>query len=248
MKKLMKFELRQLFRMKSFYICLLISMAFTALSVIVNVFIAKETGTQQGSALAFDSLLSVVSNGQLEILLAVFVSLFICSDYMEGTIKNVISHGFSRGQVYFVKYIILILTGWIFAICDMVLSFVMMVAMRGVGTPSTNLLSVLLINFLIIVAFVSLFQFFAVFFRKNGGAIAVGIVFPLCLSIVITVFQALLRNTNLDLSMVSLSGCLSVLSGASVTVKQMGISILSGVAYILLFGIAGMFVIRRREL
>lgn len=38
MKKLMKFELRQLFRMKSFYICLLISMAFTALSVIVNVF------------------------------------------------------------------------------------------------------------------------------------------------------------------------------------------------------------------
>ena len=62
------------------------------------------------------------------------------------------------------------------------------------------------------------------------------------------VAQALFQKIQLDLSMVQINQCLSKLSGDSVTLKQMGIATLCGVAYIALFGIAGAIVTRKREL
>lgn len=248
MNNLMKFELRKLFRMKSFYICLLISVFFEVLSVVVSILLNGVAEMPKETILAFDSVFSAIGNGQLEILLAVFISLFVCCDYTEGTIKNIISHGFSRGQVYATTYVVLILAGWIFVISDMAVGFVLTAILGGVGTPASHFVPVLLINFLLVVAYVSLFHFFGVLFRKNGGAIAVGIVFPICLSIAVMVAQALFQKIQLDLSMVQINQCLSKLSGDSVSLKQMGIATLCSVAYIALFGIAGAIVTRKREL
>ena len=248
MNNLIKFELRKLFRMKSFYICLLISVFFEVLSVVLSAVLNGVADMPKETIMAFDSVSSAVANGQLEILLAVFVSLFVCSDYTEGTIKNVISHGFSRGQVYFVKYIVLIFAGWIFTLLAMGLSFGLTAILEGVGSPAAHFVPVLLIDLLLVVAYVTLFQFFAVLFRKNGGAITLGIVFPLCLSIVVMAVPLILRKKEMDLSMVQIGQCFAKLSENLVDTKTMGLAALVGVIYIVLFGILGFLVIRKREL
>lgn len=245
MGTLVKFEFRKLFRMKSFYICMLIGIAFSALGVVGNLFIGEVTGSHDFTA--FKALPTAITSGQIVILLAVFVSLFVCSDFIEGTIKNVISRGFSRTRVYITKYLVLIVAGLIFAILNMATTFVMSAILFGVGSPSGNLLPMMLIQCLLVLSFVSLYQFFAVIFRKNGGSIAVGIVFPIFLNILLMVFPLIFKKAQFDFTMLNVSSCLSAVSDLAVTGKEMGIAVLNGFLYILIFGIAGALISRKRE-
>ena len=248
MARLLKFEFRKLTRMKSFYICLLISLAFSALMVVSQVFLSDATGAADNSKLAFASLAAAPNNGQLVILLAVFVSLFICSDYTEGTIKNIISRGYSRSQVYVAQYVTMIVTGLIFAILNMVFGFVLTAAFLGLGKPIEHMIPIVLIDLLLVIGCVSLYHFFAVLFRRNGGSIAMGILFPICIGIVISILTLLVKREDLNLGVLELSNCMSILAGAAVTTKEIVLVALSGLVYSVLFGVAGFFTIRRREL
>lgn len=249
MKQLIKFEFHNLIRTKSLYICMIISMAFSALAVVIT----KVTGSllamdNSASYTAASFLTQAVSGGNLSILLVIFISIFVCTDYIEGTIKNIVSRGITRDQIYIAKYIVLILAGFIFMVVDMLVTFVTAVAFFDVGTFSGKLLGALVIDVVLLVAYVTLYQFFAVLFRKNGATIAVGILFPIALNIVITAFPFILHNYALDLSVIDLSYWFSLLSKSAVTVKEQMGALLCGGLYVAIFGVAGWLVTRKRNL
>ena len=75
-----------------------------------------------------------------------------------------------------------------------------------------------------------------------------GILFPICIGIVISILTLLVKRDDLNLGVLELSNCMSILAGAAVTTKEIVLVALSGLVYSVLFGVAGFFTIRRREL
>lgn len=249
MKKLIKFEFHNLLRAKSLYICIIISMCFSALSVILSMLSSSLLAMEENvTDTAVSSLTGALSSGELSILLVVFISIFVCRDYAEGTIKNVVSRGYTRVQVYFAKEMVLILGGFFFLIADLLTTFITACIFFDVGTFSTKILSLLMIDVILLIAYVTLYHFFAVLFRKNGATIASGIVFPLALSLVITMLPFVFGNHKLDLSGIDVTYWVSILSEDIASVKQEIYGLLCGVAYIIVFGVASLFATRKRNL
>ena len=57
-----------------------------------------------------------------------------------------------------------------------------------------------------------------------------------------------LKRDDLNQGVLELSNCMTILTDAAVTTKEIVLVALSGLVYSVLFGIAGFFTIRRREL
>ena len=127
MLNILKLDLYKMVRQKSFYIIGIISTAFSALFACINagtvrslylgnLELAKEQGIE---SLAIN--MPIIENVTLLILNdlalfmpALFAILFICSEFSNGTIKNIVSRGFSREKIFISKLICGIVTSIIY--------------------------------------------------------------------------------------------------------------------------------------
>ena len=119
MGALIKLELHNLFRQKSFYVCAGITAALAVIFYLIwaytplqlsigNIFEILQRGewpekTSSGFAATL-SILSLLSDNYPLVLGIAMVSFFV-PDYTQNTIKNVYARGFSRTQIFFAKYI-----------------------------------------------------------------------------------------------------------------------------------------------
>lgn len=100
MNNLVKFQVKSLFKQKFYLICLLLSLLLGPIFDFFNVFNSSKYGTVMVMPEMVTYLSSAV--GLVDIILIV---LFCCLDFSEGTLKNVVSRGYSKVQVLFSKYI-----------------------------------------------------------------------------------------------------------------------------------------------
>ena len=97
MMNLLRLEFRRLFRAKSFYICLAISLVMIIISaattkMLLNMASSEEFGEAFGSMLQTPtsfSLLKSTASSSLTMVLAIFLSIFVTEDYTADTIKNI---------------------------------------------------------------------------------------------------------------------------------------------------------------
>ena len=89
MNRLIKLQFRNLFHSKLFYVCM-------GLTLVLNLgldFIVKGAGTIK----VLPQITSFLSS-ELSIISIIFVALFSCLDFNEGTTKNIIARGYTRTQ------------------------------------------------------------------------------------------------------------------------------------------------------
>ena len=102
MNKLIKLQLRNVFHNKLFYVCLGLMLASTSLLKFL-------TSSNMQTIKVFPEIINFLSS-EVGIISTIFIALFCCFDFNEGTTKNIISRGYNRNQFLFSKYIVSLLS------------------------------------------------------------------------------------------------------------------------------------------
>ena len=200
-------DLRKLFHMKSFYVCLILAGVLGAVMSMLYQYFWQERG--RSIALSYNYMRMVgmdttildtaleslpknnlwsyintfLSDGMLWYLGSVSLCAYFSAEFSEGTFRNAISRGCSRIKLFFSKFI----TGFmeILAIelvyeCSGVIA-----AFPGVSRKPTiateKIISILLCYILLIAAVTAFMLMLSAIFRRTGLSLAVGLVAPMIL-------------------------------------------------------------------
>ena len=223
MTKLFRFEYRRLFRQKSFIIFAGVTAAlvFLSLGSIKLMELALNTAEQQiysifgikysGSAAVRDA----ASNGNVSLIIAVVTGIFVCSEYSHGTLKTVVSAGFSRLKIFTAEFITALTSAFLLFATATVSAFVFGSLFWGVGELDSETAKAVLLQLLLTLALTAVLFMLAKAVKKTGGAIALGIFAPSLLSLILSVFDLALDNDKFKLAHYWISGSLSEIQATS---------------------------------
>ena len=120
MAKLLRFEFHKLIRQKSFYICLAVAVAMLVVSTCTTYLINKDVmDTAEMGIDAMNVMIGSASGGVLSMVIGVFIPLFACEDYVSGTIRNIVTRGYSRLAIFSAKLIAVMLATAVMTIACM---------------------------------------------------------------------------------------------------------------------------------
>ena len=265
MGKLLQLEFRRLFRAKSFYICLAISLVLvlitTGTTKLLLTLASKmvEEDPEFGEAQAAItlagiasptalSMLKQVASSSLTTVLAVFIPLFVTEDYTSDTIKNIYSKGYSRDEIFCSKFISAFTAGLIMIVANALFSFAMGAAFFGkIGTMGKNYVPSLIALLLLLICHVAISFSISISLRKTGGAIALAIIAPMVIGLLFLLVDAVPAFDKWDLSQYWLDSRISAMAQDQVAGKDLLSAFLVGGIVFLIAGGVGFFVNRKRE-
>lgn len=251
MKKLFRFELHKLFRMKSLYICMAVIagiMFISALAInVVSGLPGNElkaagltvSGTSNDAELnSIYFLTSAISGCNIGIFLAITVALFVCLDYTSGAMKTIVAKGFSRTKIFIAKYIVALIIGILFSIIAMLTGF----GFGGVffsftGNGNMSIIINLLLQTLTVLADTSAYFFLAICFKKLGASIAIGVIAPSVISLLLNLIDLLIGSEDFRASAYWTSTCLSSLLNVSVMPETMIRCAVISIVWMSVFGV-----------
>ncbi len=246
MSKLLKFEWRKLWQQKSFYIIFSLGL----ISIILFLILGKVMlNISQIKLDPTESMMVVIPNSGFVSLLAIYLALFVCTDYSQHTIKNIYARGYSRSSVYFSKYLISLFVTFAVAILYIVFAFVLTLMLGGhIENVSPSLWINLALQFWVLIGLHGLyFGISMIFANKTGVCIALNLIGISLLFGFISLFLQISR-IDFDLSAYELEHILSSLVGDQPLMRMDIIRILvTSVSYGVIFITAGWLVNRRRD-
>ena len=202
MFKLLNFEFRKLIRQKSFYICIAAMLALLIGSAYTTELMTAKSGIEDHSLSGINYLMEAISGSALSAVLAVFIPLFICEDYASGTIRNIITRGFSRLEMFIAKLIaVLAATVLMTAVC-LAAAYLVGTAFWGAGEPSlgSEQIKILLCQLAVIAAYATMFFAISSMLQKVGGSIAICLILPMAAVILLSLADAALAEREIELS------------------------------------------------
>ena len=202
MFKLLNFEFRKLIRQKSFYICIAAMLALLVGSAYTTELMTAKSGVEDPSLSGISYLMEAISGSALSAVLAVFIPLFICEDYASGTIRNIITRGFSRLEIFIAKLIaVLAATVLMTAVC-LAAAYLVGTAFWGAGEPSlgSEQIKILLCQLAVIAAYATMFFAISSMLQKVGGSIAICLILPMAAVILLSLADAALAEQEIELS------------------------------------------------
>ena len=139
MKDLLKYQIRSLFHSKMLYFYLGFSIAMTIIGYIL---LSSVTGMTKEVSKVFPSIIGSIQS-EPDFIGQIFIIVFVCNEFQNGTIKNIISRGYTRAQFLFSKCV----GAWIGVFCMnlayVVLSFILY-GKNGIGFETNMIYSILL--------------------------------------------------------------------------------------------------------
>ena len=246
MSRMIKFELSKLKNQKSLFICTGVMIASLFINVLtywamINLSDGAFGGMEDmGIILGIDmisSMLQAANNGSLTLIAGIVVAIFVCSDYSQGTIKNVIARGYSRTKVYFAKLIaVSAMVVGMFLVC-LIFGFLFGLMFFGFDAPeSARWLGILAVQLVATAAFAAFAFFFAALFRKMAPSIILIIVVPTVVQLILTLVDIFAETNFSDYWITSL---FTSLITVSVSTSRIIISLVISLAYTALFAVSG---------
>lgn len=275
MKNLLRFEYRKLFHSVSFYIC----GGITVLIALLNIFTLKATENIADSLMAgLSSVLGSSYNGvqlmvtcsgniSYTLLFPIAISIFLCADFTEGTIRNIIGRGYSRTQVFFAKLISGATIATAFYLLGLIVSLILGTIIWGFGSFSSVSFLSILVQLIGLISFSAMFSLLCFVFRKVGGALTLGIFTDMIFSILCKVID-LSRELSSAINADPYELAINVASGGgsdefhfvdlllsqqimnattAAEVSELLIPLLAAVGYGVLFVVLGYLAIRKKE-
>lgn len=252
MERLIKFELRKMLRQKTFYVCVGVILLVVVLNVLILYMVDRVSSSFFGDTVVtglysgLQFIIQAPSMMQMSILFPIFITLFICNDFSEGTIKNVVSRGFTRTQIYFSKLIASTVAGLIFMVWAMLTAFVAGSLVWGAGSIDvTKMLEGIGVLVLLTVAYVTFDTFLAFLFRKKAGSLAVGIAVSYVVQLICLIVDSIFEFKDMDIriSGYTISSCVQLVATDGPSVRGLIVAFL----YIAVFAFGGWFVFRNKE-
>lgn len=246
MGKLLKFELRKVFRGKNIYICTGVSV----LLVILSALILKAFGNSVDSNPTTASLVKSCLNDMNVLLLsAIFISIYVSEDFSLGTIKNVLGKGYSKDKIYFAKYIVCLIATMIMSVACLLFSYLFGVIFcnHDASLGKDVILSVL-VQLIVVISYLSLYFFVSMSVGKLAFSVAINLVAPGIVSLVLTLVDSLTKWEKFHFSDYWLKNMMSSLQASETSNKSMWIAFIGGLVYIAICLVAGFFINRKREI
>ena len=202
MFKLLNFEFRKLIRQKSFYICIAAMLARLVGSASPTELMTAKSGVEDPSLSGISYLMEAISGSALSAVLAVFIPLFICEDYASGTIRNIITRGFSRLEMFIAKLIAVLAATVIMTAVCLAAAYLVGTAFWGAGEPSlgSEQIKILLCQLAGIAAYATMFFAISSMLQKVGGSIAICLILPMAAVILLSLADAALAEREIELS------------------------------------------------
>ena len=121
MSKLIKLEMRNLFKQKSLLICLIISTSLVVIGILASNLLNKMAADAGQTDIllgvnAFDSLVGYLSGGNITLLLSIVIAIYFGSEASDATVKNIIGKGYKRSEFFISKVISVVITTIFFII------------------------------------------------------------------------------------------------------------------------------------
>jgi ABC-2 type transport system permease protein len=242
MSKILKFEIYKLFRQKSFYICTAITAALIFISALSNNVISKAAGLK---ITGWEFTAKAPSNAQLQLIIAIFTTLFICEDFDQNTLKNIISKGYGRDIIYIGKYITSLISLFIMYAVDIIISFCMGTALWGSG-KSDVYLKIIFTQLLVLIGYHAFYYAIAFVLGKTGSSIAVSIVGPMMVNLVLALLDNLLKLGDFKFSKYWLDQFMTTATDTTASRGNLTLALIFTLIYTIVFLVVG-FVINRKK-
>ena len=196
MFKLLNFEFRKLIRQKSFYICIAAMLALLVGSAYTTELMTAKSGVEDPSLSGISYLMEAISGSALSAVLAVFIPLFICEDYASGTIRNIVTRGFSRLEIFVAKLIAVLAATVLMTVVCLAAAYLVGTAFWGAGEPSlgSEQIKILLCQLAVIAAYATMFFAISSMLQKVGGSIAICLILPMAAVILLSLADAALAE------------------------------------------------------
>jgi len=264
MSKVFSFELHKLFRSKSFYIWTVISIALSTLFLVVSFFVYKTVNSEafilaaQESDPSTNSLIMQPENGIISMVrffakspiafcIMVFVYSFVCDDFENGILKNVISKGYSRTVIFTAKYITLLIASCIITALNAIIVFAVSTALYGNIGESDTLIPQMLLLFFGIMTFTGLFFMLCTIVKKNAPAVIISILSLLLLPQALSLVNMGLKLKNFDFCVLWFGSQFDSISNANVMAGMLAGAAVCFVIYFIITYIVLIVSVRKME-
>ena len=189
MGRVLKVYLQNIFKQKTYYICAGISLL---IGIILPFFLTMFMKGVDETTLAD----KIVDSFKIDILLVIFITLFTCSDFTDGTSKNFIARGYTRRQLLYGKYFASLIAVFIYFIVGAILNFIFF-AKDGISFSSSDFLMILA-ALVTVLASVGLYVIVANTSEKVSAGITINIILFSFAGLLFTGIQSLLKlNVNI---------------------------------------------------
>lgn len=236
MKNLLKFEYSKLFKQKSFYVCTILILVFSTIGMLLSRALSKSLEMDFSPEYI---LLNAFSESNFTMISGIFLVLFVCTDFDNGTIKNIYSRGFSKTKVYFAK-LIASFTAIIIMFVITLLFTLIISCILFTGTAEAGNYILLIFGQLILLLASSSFVIAITFlFKKIGPAITIAILGPILISTLLSLLDAFLKNNDLSFESYWLISIESDLTSLYTSTTRIGVCIALSLFYSLIFILAG---------
>lgn len=219
MRKLISCDIYKLKKSRYFWICLIVTVLLAAATVFLLDVTYKLTGDNMQARLeqqqdtmdetglsvsteeiptsyeelSASSQLMTFFAGNTTLILAVLISLFVGSEFNQGTIKNIASRNYSRTSIYLSKLAVGVLVSILFTLAFVLTASITATALWGFGDVSSTFWMETVqrgaLELLLEASYVSLFVMFSILIRQNGGSLAVNICFLEFTSLVLSLAE-----------------------------------------------------------
>ena len=190
MNKLLHAEFSRLFKNKLFWLGLLIMTGIPLYGVSVRYYdsvIAQEVTWETVDGLWF------VGGMYLDVVLSVFVSLFIGTEFSDGTIRNKLTVGHTRSAIYFSNFLLCVAVSLLYYIVQIAALFCSgSLLLKTWETPMKDLAIMTALSLVTVIAMSSVFTMLAMLIHKrSAGAVTAMLVAMAMLIVAITVYARL---------------------------------------------------------
>ncbi len=243
MKRLLKLQFRNVFHNKLFYVCLGLSLLLgPVLSIVLSLTLSNMF--QTGNGIDQKVLPQIISflGSELGLVSIIYIALFSCLDFNEGTTKNIIARGYTKKQLLFSKYIVSIISLFTMYLVTCLILFIVYIK-NGIGFESVLLLQ-LLVYIIGIIATTIFYSTISFISEKNSAAIIVCLFIPQIISFAIAAIET---QTKLSISKYWIDN-VSATFKSKPTISNMIFPVVCYLVYIVVIPIIGSKIIKNKEI
>lgn len=237
MNKLIKLQLRNLFHNKLIYVILALNLVLgPILTYLTTIFSAKAKMPKVLPQIQTDL------SSEIGLLCGIFIIIFCCYDFSEGTTKNIIARGYTRIQLLFSKYIVSLI-GLLVVYAATILLSIILFASSGIGYHGDMPLIFTCIVFNIITLTI-VYVTMTFILEKSSTAIIVYLFVPSVIQFVLTLIDSQL---HVDASRYWVDNVMNAFMDKP-TIENLGLSIVIYLAYSIVFIVGGSKIINKKEI
>ncbi len=250
MKNLLKLEFYKLKRRKSFYICTAIILLELMLNLISTNSVLKDDpfAFMYLSATGIECMQEAAYISSFTLIAGIFVVLFVCEDFEQQTVKNIVAKGYTRVQIFLAKAVAVWASASAMFVLCVLFAFCMGTLFFGVGDIYSNLFSVMVAQYLAAMAELAAAFFLAFLLRKNGRSIAAYIMASVLGSLALALADIVLEFEKVFLADYWYPVLLGTISYLPVDTECLTRALIASPLYIAVFFAAGLFLSRKTEL